>query len=122
MISGTESRDLRKQGLIEGKMPGVYLSSSIAKMINEKEQYIRNRGFDDKYYQDLIIGYLKEFGKAQKKDLLKLLWVKLSDVLDENQKENKVRNLIASMKAEGIIDTDSDNKRLAYWVLVKKIR
>ncbi|MDD2212873.1 MAG: ATP-binding protein [Desulfitobacteriaceae bacterium] len=119
-ISGEESRYLRKMRLIEGKMPGIYLSSSVATMIDEKEQYIRNRAFDDKYYKDLIIGYLNEFGKAKKKDIMKLLFIKLPDALNEKQKEYKVRNLLSSMKAVGIIETDSDNNRLANWVLVKK--
>ena len=121
-ILGEESRLLRKNGLIEGKIPGVYLSSSVATMIDKKEQYIRNRAFDDKYYKDLIIDYLKEFGKAQKKDLMKLLFIKLPDALDEKQKENKMRNLLAAMKTEGIIDTDSSNKRKANWILAEKIR
>ena len=49
-----------------------------------------------------------------------LLFSKLPDVLDEKQKENKVRNLLAAMKDTEIINIDSDNRRLANWILVKK--
>lgn len=38
---------------------------------------------------------------------------------DDKQKESKVRNLLKKLRAEGIITTDSDNKRLANWVLKK---
>ena len=49
----------------------------------------------------------------------KLLKDKLPDTLDDKQKESKVRNLLKKLKSEGIITTDSDNKRLANWVLKK---
>lgn len=116
-ISGEESRFLRKTGLIEGKMPGVYLSSPVAKMIDEKEQYIRNRAFDDKYYKDLIINYLKEFQQANKKEIMRLLNPKLPDVLDNKQKEYKIQYLLKALKKDGIIKLDSDNKRTANWIL-----
>ena len=48
-----------------------------------------------------------------------LLLSKLPNVLDKSQKEYKVRNLISSMKAAGVIETDSNNNRLDNWVLVK---
>lgn len=121
-ISAEESRKLRKMKLIEGKMPNLYLASNVASLLDEQDRYIKNKAFDDQYYKDLIVSYLKKFEKAQKKDIIKLIAPKLSDVLDEKQKENKVRNLLSVMKTEGIIDTDSDNKRRANWILIKKIR
>lgn len=121
-ISAEESRKLRKMKLIEGKMPNLYLASNVASLLDEQDRYIKNKAFDDQYYKDLIVSYLKEYKKAQKKDVIKLIAPKLSDVLDDKQKENKVRNLLSVMKTEGIIDTDSDNKRRANWILIKKIR
>ena len=49
---------------------------------------------DDKYYMDLMLNYLQQFGTASKADFLKLLRDKLSDVLDDKQKDTKVRSLI----------------------------
>jgi len=42
-----------------------------------------NKGFDDKYYKDLIVEYLRQYKKAKKKDIRELLWDKLSDALSE---------------------------------------
>ena len=72
-ISVEESRELRRLKLIEGKMPNLYLSSKVASMLDEQDQYIKNKAFDDQYYKDLIVSYLKEYGKAQKKDIVKLV-------------------------------------------------
>ena len=82
-------------------------------------QYIKNKGFDDEYYKKLIVNYLKQWGNGKKKYFMDLLLSKLPNVLDKSQKEYKVRNLISSMKAAGVIETDSNNNRLANWVLVK---
>ena len=116
-ILGDESRRLRKMKLIEGKIPNLYLSSKVASMLDEQDQYIKNKAFDDQYYKDLIVSYLNEFGKAHKRDIMKLLVPKLSDVLDSKQKEFKIQNLLKALKRDEIISVDSENKRTAFWVL-----
>lgn len=108
---------LRGRKLVEGRMTSLYLSASAAKSIDESTTYIKNKGFDDKYYKDLIVEYLKQYGKAKKKDIRELLWDKLPDVLSDKQKEYKIGNLLAVLKKNNIIDTDSANQQRSYWVL-----
>ena len=119
-ISAEESRKLRKMKLIEGNMPNIYLASNVASLLDEQDRYIKNKAFDDQYYKDLIVGYLKEYKKAQKKDIMKLVAPKLSDVLDDKQKNYKVQNLLKSLKRNKIITLDSENKRTASWVLLNR--
>ena len=59
----------------------------------------------------------REAKKGKKQDFIELLADKLPDTMDEKQKNSKVRNLLSSLKNEGRITTDSDNKRLANWIL-----
>ena len=108
---------LRGQKLVEGRLTSLYLSASAAKSIDESTAYIKNKGFDDKYYKDLIVEYLKQFKKAKKKDIRELLWDKLPDALSDKQKEYKIGNLLAVLKKNNIIDTDSTNQQRSYWVL-----
>ena len=108
---------LRGQKLVEGRMTSLYLSASAAKSIDESTNYIKNKGFDDKYYKDLIVEYLKQYKKARKKDIRELLWDKLPNVLSGVQKENKIHNLLASLKRQGIIGKDSKNQQQSNWVL-----
>lgn len=108
---------LRSQKLVEGRLNSLYLSASAAKSIDESTNYIKNKGFDDKYYKDLIVEYLKQYGKAKKKDIRDLLWDKLPDALSDKQKEYKIGNLLAILKKNKIIDTDSTNQQRSYWVL-----
>lgn len=108
---------LRKLGIIEGKKPNIYLSSKIAEIIDNKAQYIKNKGFDEEAYRQWIINYLKTYKEATKQDFVNLLSDKLPDSLDDIQKRAKVKNLLQKMKKEGAITVDSSNKRLAVWRL-----
>ena len=110
---------LRKHKLVEGRVNHLFLSAEVAKTVEGEAQYIRNRAFDDRYYQDMIVDYLKKFGVGQKKDFRKLLMDKFPDVLTEKQKERKILTLLSALKRQDKIDTDSDNPRTCHWVLKK---
>lgn len=110
---------LRKLGIIEGKLPNIYISAKVAETLGKKEQYVKNKGFDEDAYRKWIISYLETYKLGKKQDFIQLLKDKLPDNLDDKQKESRVRNLLKKMKKDDIITTDSDNKRLANWVLKK---
>ena len=77
------------------------------------------RAFDNKYYQDMILNYLREFGKGQRKDFRRLLIDKFPDVLTPEQKDRKVLTLLMALKRQGKIETDSENTRRSNWILKK---
>ena len=108
---------LRKLGVIEGKAPHVYVSASVAEIIDDKARYIKNRGFDDKYYKDMILDYLRKFEKANRHQINDLLLEKLPDSLNQDQKNDKVMNLLTALKKAELIDRDSANQRSGNWVL-----
>lgn len=56
----------------------------------------------------LIIEYLKQYSKANRKEINKLLWDKLPDSLSDDQKKHKVRNLLAALKNKNIIEKDGE--------------
>ena len=118
-ISKEAVKYLRKLGVIEGKIPNIYISAKVAESIDDKAQYVKNKGFNDEAYKKWIISYLEAYKRGNKKDFIKLLDDKLPATLNDIQKGNKVRNLLFSMRIEGLIETDSENKRLANWVLKK---
>lgn len=108
---------LRKHNLVEGRVNNLYLSAGVSQAIDDEASYIKNKAFDDQYYKDLIVKYLKQYGKAKKKDIRNLLWDKLPDVLSDKQKEYKIGNLLASLKKQGVIQPDSRNQQRAFWIL-----
>lgn len=118
-ISRDEANALRKLGLVEGKLPNLIISATIAESLDQKAQYIKNKGLDDAYYKQLIIDYLKKWEKGKKSDFDKLLLDKLPDSMTEKQKKDKVRNLLAALRTAGEIKTDSPNHQISNWILNK---
>lgn len=110
---------LRKLNVVEGRSNSLYLSAQASRAIDEKEQYIKNKGFDEDYYERLIVDYLKQWGKGKKGDFEKLLFGKLPDSLSDQQKKYKIRNMLSKLRIRGVIATDTENKVRANWVLVK---
>jgi len=102
-ITDGEIKELKKFGLIEGRKPNLHVSSSVAKITNDKASYIRKRGIDDEYCKKMILDYLKEFKEGKKDDFEKILLDKLPEILDISQKKNKIKNILQSMKNEGMI-------------------
>ena len=108
---------LRRRKFIEGRKNNLFLSEKVASSsqhVGLKSTYIKNRSFDDDYYKKLILEYLNKFGKASRKEIDDLLIDKLSDSLNEQQKFNKITNLLASLRKSGKLRLGE--KRI--WVLV----
>ena len=116
-VSKEAAVHLRKHKLVEGRVNNLYLSAPLAKTEEDRVQYIKNKAFDDKYYQDMVVNYLRKFGKANRAAVRDLLIDKFPDTLSPKQKERKVLTLLTALRRNGIITTDSENKRIANWIL-----
>jgi ATP-dependent DNA helicase RecG len=109
---------LKRDKLIAGRKPNFYVEASIAAAADNKASYIKNRAFDDGHYKDMVIKYLKTYKKANRNDIDVLLLDKLSDILNDKQKRNKIRNLLYAMsKKEGLIMNSVKTTRHPIWVL-----
>lgn len=103
-LTDVQVKHLKALGLIEGRKPNFHISAQVADHSDERAQYIRNRAFDDQHYKQLIVEYLEKFGTAKRVDIDRLLLDKLADVLDEKQKHHKIKNLLQSLKKQGVIE------------------
>ena len=108
---------LKKQKLIEGRSPGYYVSASVAKITGKKAQYIKNKSFDDKYFKDLVLEYIKNYGQVTKEEIDNLLLDKLPAILDKEQKKNKIRNLLYSLSKKEQVVENKGTKRYPMWKL-----
>lgn len=97
---------LRKAGLIEGRKPRLHVSAVVAEVTDSRADYIRTRALDDSHYSKLVEDYLDKFGSATRREIDDLLFSKLSDALDDQQKRNKVSNLLARMRRDGLIHNE----------------
>ena len=103
-------QDLRRRGLVEGRKPKLHVAAGIAAATGTEAEYIRHRAFDDRYFCDLILEYLEKFGKGQKADFERLLTGKLSDLLDEKQKQRKIQNLLQKLRRDGRVVVEGRTK------------
>ena len=106
-ISKEQSDYLRKDGLIEGRYPNIYISSDIAKITGNKEEYVYNSGLENEFYKELIIKYLNEYGQASRKEIIALLGDKLPKSLNDKNKVSRVRYLLDVLKKEDKIYNDA---------------
>ena len=112
-LSDEEIKHLRSKKLIDGRKPNFYISARVAKRIGKKGKYVKQKGLNNDYYKELLITYLKEFDKASRKEFEEVLLDKLPEVLSTNQKKDKVKNLLQSLRKEGKIVTTKGRE----WVL-----
>lgn len=106
-ITKEQSDFLRKDNLIEGRYPNIYISSDIAKITGAKEEYVYNSGLENEFYKEIIIKYLNEYGSASRKEIIALLNDKLPKSLDNKNKISRVRYLLDTLKREGKIYNDA---------------
>ncbi|MDR1708767.1 MAG: putative DNA binding domain-containing protein [Candidatus Accumulibacter sp.] len=102
---------LRRAGLVEGRKPNVHVSSVVADATANKADYIRTRAQDDEFYAKLLTDYLEKFGQASRAEINKLLLSKLSEILTDEQKDNKVANLLTKLRRNGRIRNAGSRKQ-----------
>ena len=93
-ITKEQSDYLKKDNLVEGRYPNIYISSNIAKITNDKENYIYNTGLENEFYKNLIIKYISEYEHASRKEIINLLKDKLPSSLNEKTKISRIRYLL----------------------------
>jgi len=113
ILSAEEIKKLKNKKLIEGRKPSFHISATVAKVTEEKADYIKQKGIDDQYCQKIILNYLTSFGEAQREDFEKILIEKLPDVLDLEQKRHKIKNILQKMKRKRMIKLGENRQ----WIL-----
>ena len=120
-ISKESFKKLKRQGLVEGRYPNLFVSFKVANSVGQKANYIRNKGLEDDICKQLIIKALEAMGEASKQDLMEILEKALPDVLSEEQKSKKVSNLLQAMKKEGMIAVRGTNRYAKWYLIYEKI-
>ena len=117
-IDRDEHRLLKSSGLVEGRYPNVIVASAVARAAGEAGRHIRERGFDKRYYLDLILALVREHQPVDRKDVDQLLLTKLPDRLSQEQKLRKVHNLLQELRRSGLIDNRGSRSK-PQWVAVE---
>ena len=114
-ITDDEIKRLKKVGLIEGRKPNIHVSAKIAEATQDQSTYIKLRGFKDEYYKNLILEYLGKYKQASKTDIDHLILDILPEILDNEKKQNKVRNLVYAMSKKDRTIVNKGTTRYPKW-------
>ena len=108
-ISENAVKMLRKEKLIEGRKPHLYVSKFIAKATDKQVEYTLKKGFNDAECQEWILKALNDHKVLSRKQINELLWNKLPIDFTEDQKMAKIKNLLYKMHKNNTIYLD-DNR------------
>lgn len=116
VLTAFESQRLKGKRLIEGRKPNYHISFDVAEKMNMQAEYIKTRGLKDDHFKKLILEYLDKCKQASKEDIDKLLLDILPGVLNENQRKNKIRNLVYAMSKKDKTIINMGTNRYPKWV------
>jgi ATP-dependent DNA helicase RecG len=115
-ISKEDHQKLKAAGLVEGRFPNLIISRRVARLTGEKARHIREKGFDRRYYEDLIIELVKAHGPLNRRDIDDLILDKLPEVLSSVQKQAKVHSLLSELARKKRI-VNRGSRRHPSWTL-----
>ena len=76
-ITKEEHKKLKNGKLVEGRFPNPVVAAQIAAITVEKAKHIRDKGFNNQYYRDLIVKIIRELQPISREDIDKMLLDKL---------------------------------------------
>lgn len=117
-LTAFEEKYLKHKKLIEGRKPNFYIGLKVAQKTGQKADYTKNKGFDKQYYLDLIVKAIKQHQEMSRKEIDELLWNKLPEWMNEQQKKNKVNNLLSELSRKVLIKNVGTYQK-SKWVLIK---
>ena len=102
-IEHADHQRLRQAGLLEGRYPNGIVAAAVARATGDAARHIRERGFNKRYYVDLIVALVQEHGPVGRREVDELLLPKLPDRMTAEQKRRKVHNLLQELRRGGRI-------------------
>jgi len=117
VLTDLEEKHLRSKRLIEGRKPNYFIGLKVAEKTGQKATYSKNKAFDKKYYLDLIEKAIREHKSLERSEIDELLWNKLPDWMNDNQKKNKIGNLLSELRIKGKLENRGTSKN-PRWHLV----
>jgi ATP-dependent DNA helicase RecG len=114
-INDNAIKKLRKEGLIEGRKPHLYVSKQVAKATNTQVEYTLKKGYTDEECMEWVVKGLKDHTVLRRQQINDILWTKLPAILSDEQKLKKIEYILQKMRKKNIIYVDKNRM----WRLVE---
>lgn len=107
---------LRREGLIEGRMPHPHISAVVAEATGQQAEYMRKKELPGSRYRAMLIDYIGKFNGLTRKQINDYMIPEIRGELSIEEKMNKITNLLTYLRKKGEIkNIGTDRKPL--WVL-----
>lgn len=102
---------LRREGLIEGRVPHLHISASVAAITGQKAEYMRRRQLPGSHYRKMLIDYLGKFNGLTRQEINDYLMDEIRGDLSEKEKTSKISNILTYLRRKGkIVNVGSDTR------------
>ena len=115
-LTDQEIKRLKSRNLIEGRKPNYYLSKAVSDDLDKRPEYTKMKGFDNKYYRDLLLEALKEHGSLSKAEINRLLKNKLPESLSSEQARNRIDSILRGLRKANKIKNQINGNH-SIWML-----
>ena len=107
---------LRREGLIEGRMPHPHISAVVAEATGQQAEYMRKKELPGSRYRAMLIDYIRKFNGLTRKQINDYMIPEIRGELSIEEKMRKITNLLTYLRQKGEIkNIGTDRKPL--WVL-----
>lgn len=110
---------LKRLGLVEGRYPNLVVAAEIAAATGEKARHIRDKGLDNRYYQEMILELIRTHQPVTREDVDAVLLEKLPEVLDSTQKHRKISNLLMQLSHKQRAIENTGSRKKPQWILTE---
>lgn len=86
---------LRREGLIEGRVPHLHISMKVAEMTGTADNYVKVKSVDESFCMHKVLEFICLNGGATREDIDGFLSRQLSPLLTAAQKKTKIGNLLS---------------------------
>ena len=76
---------LRREGLIEGRLPHIHISAKLADLTGQKAEYMKKKELAGSQYRQMLIDYLEKFGRLTRREINEYLQGEIRGELSEKE-------------------------------------
>lgn len=119
MISRESIDHLRKEGLVEGRLPHIHVSAKIAEVIGQKAKYMRLKERSGQHYHSLILEYIAKWPRSSRAEINEYMLEEIRGDYSNEEKLAKITNWMTYLRKKGrIVNVGTDHD--SHWIINEK--